>query len=272
MNLNLLCQDVRILAKQVGQFLLQESKGFDVSRIEQKGLNDLVSYVDKEAEKQIVERLSVLLPHSGFIAEEGTGSENPTGYNWIIDPLDGTTNFIHGIPHYAVSIALQNEQKELVLGIVYEPNRDECFHAVLGGKAFLNDTEIRVSQAQELSRGLLATGFPYTDFGQMQEYLQSLQELMQKCHGLRRIGSAALDLAYVACGRFEGFFEYNLRPWDVAAGVLIVRQAGGIATTFRGTDDCVFGKQILAASQVHPEILEIVQKHFSADLATHGNG
>lgn len=262
MDLNQICHHVVALAREAGDFLVTESRTFKSHQIETKGLNDFVSYVDKESEKMIVEGLRKILPHSGFIAEEGTGDRVEGGYNWIIDPLDGTTNFVHGIPFYAVSIALESPDKELLIGVVHEPNHNECFYAVKDGGAFLNGKPIQVSPAEDISRGLLATGFPYSDFKQMPQYILSLRELMQKCHGLRRIGSAALDLAYVACGRFEAFFEYNLRPWDVAAGTLLVREAGGKATTFQDGIDCVFGKEIIASGIIHHELLAIINKHF----------
>ncbi|MFT5917726.1 MAG: myo-inositol-1(or 4)-monophosphatase [Flammeovirgaceae bacterium] len=256
-------KEVISLSKSVGEFLLGESKKFKRSSIEKKGLNDLVSYVDKEAERQIVTKLKEILPNSGFYAEEGTGEPIENGYNWIIDPLDGTTNFIHGLPHYSTSIALQNSAGELILGVVYEPNSDECFHAVKGEGAFCNETKIQVSEAEKLADGLLATGFPYYDFGKMPAYLDCMSEFMQKCHGLRRFGSAALDLAYVACGRYEGYFEYNLNAWDVAAGILIVREAGGMATKFNNKPDCVFGRELIASnSKIHQEIVQILQDNF----------
>lgn len=249
------------LIKQVGNFIQQESLVFQSSSIEKKGFNDLVSYVDKQAEKQLVDGLAKILPEAGFIAEEGTSSVRAEEYNWIIDPLDGTTNFTHGLPIYAISVALmQNE--EIVLGVVHEVNRQECFHAINGGKAYCNDQEIKVSSVYQLGDSLLATGFPYYDFEQMDKYLQILNQFMQSTHGLRRMGSAAVDLAYVACGRFEGFFEYNLNSWDVAAGAFIVQQAGGKVTDFSGGIDYIFGREILAGCAVHSQILQVVQEHW----------
>ncbi len=262
MELQECCNQVVDLAKKAGLFLLQEAKGFEASAIEMKGLNDMVSYVDKESEKMIVAKLREIMPEAGFIAEEGTGEPVEGGYNWVIDPLDGTTNFVHGVPFYSVSIALAGPDKKILIGVVYEPNREECFYAYAGGGAFLNGSPIYVSEADELSRGLLATGFPYTDFRHMRQYMKSLKELMEKCHGLRRIGSAALDLAYVACGRFEAFFEYNLNPWDVAAGALIVEEAGGKATAFRESLNCVFDREMIAGGKVHAELLEVVNRNF----------
>ena len=256
-----LLQEVIVLVKDTGDFIRQESYGFSTTNIEYKGFNDLVSYVDKEAEKKLVNGLGDILPGSGFIAEEGTSSKKSDTYNWIIDPLDGTTNFMHGIPVYAISIALM-KRNELVLGVVYEINRDECFHAIKNEGAFLNHLPIQVSAANTLSKGLLATGFPYYNFEKMPQYLAIINDLMQQTHGLRRMGSAAVDLAYVACGRFEGFFEYNLNAWDVAAGALIVQEAGGKVTDFKAGNDFIFGKEIVAGNSVHGEILKVIQKHW----------
>ncbi len=256
-----LLQDLIVLVKETGEFIRQESRKFDESKIEYKGKNDLVSYVDKEAEVRLVKGLSEILPGSGFIAEEGTSTRKSDIYNWIIDPLDGTTNFTHGIPVYAVSVALM-KRGQLALGVVYEINRDECFHAIKGGGAFLNHSPIQVSETKTLEKSLLATGFPYYNFEQMQPYLTIINEFMQTTHGLRRMGSAAVDLVYTACGRFEGFFEYNLNAWDVAAGALIVQEAGGSVTDFKGGEDFLFGRQIVAGNVTQPEMLATIQKHW----------
>jgi myo-inositol-1(or 4)-monophosphatase len=261
-NLQELLPKVIKVSKEAGAFIRRELETFDVSRIEHKGLNDMVSYVDKEAEKLIVKGLKEALPEAGFITEEGTEGHDGETYRWVIDPLDGTTNFIHGLPLFAVSLALIREEK-VVLGVVYEVNRDECFYAHEGGKAFCNGKEIRVSQAESLKDSLVATGFPYAEFEDLPAYMQVLQKLMKNSHGLRRMGSAAVDLAYVACGRFEGYFEYNLNAWDVAAGALIVKQAGGIVSDFEGGNKFLFGRQILAASNhVHGELLKTITDHF----------
>ncbi len=258
-DLNPILSESRQLIKQVATFLTTENKTFDKSAIEFKGLNDLVSYVDKAAEKTLVDGLRKILPEAGFITEEGTASNIEKDFNWIIDPLDGTTNFIHGLPIFAVSVALTYREK-VVMGIVHEANRDECFYAMAGEKAYCNDKEISVSSTATLSESLIATGFPYYNFSEMEIYLKLLEQFMQKTHGLRRMGSAAVDLAYVACGRFEGFFEYNLNAWDVAAGAFIVQQAGGKVTDFKGEDDYVFGREIVAGNACQAEILSVIQK------------
>lgn len=243
-----LCQDVCALTKLVGIFIKNEQKKFSSDRVEVKGKNDFVSYVDKTAEQKLVVGLSVLLPEAGFIAEEGTSSIKGPVYNWIIDPLDGTTNFIHGIPCFAISIALMRNTK-LVLGVIYEINLDECFYAWEGSKAYLNEKEINVSKTKKLADSLIATGFPYYNYERQDEYMELFKHFMKHTHGLRRLGSAATDLAYVACGRFDGFYEYSLSPWDVAAGAFIVQQAGGCVTDFKGNDDYIFGKEIVAGNK-----------------------
>jgi myo-inositol-1(or 4)-monophosphatase len=259
MDLHVLEQEVVRLCIKVGEFIQYECDHFDPARIEQKEVfNNLVSYVDKESEKRIVKELGKLLPGSGFMAEEGTESKGTNGYQWIIDPLDGTTNFAHGLPPFAISIGLAKNDK-MVLGIVYEINRKEAFHSSEGRAAYCNGKEIHVSTAQSLSESLLATGFPYYHFDKRDAYLEIIKLFLDKTHGVRRLGSAAVDLAYVACGRMEGFFEYNLNPWDVAAGTFLVQQAGGTVTDFNGGSNFVFGRELCAACRVHPEMLAIIK-------------
>ncbi|MFB9844695.1 inositol monophosphatase family protein [Mucilaginibacter ginsenosidivorans] len=262
MHLENLTKQVVDIAKQAGDFIRQERKSFSPDKIEYKGLNDLVSYVDKGAEKIIVAGLEKLLPESGFITEEKTTTKTGERYNWIIDPLDGTTNFIHGLPTYSVSIALR-EYDELVVGVVYEINLDECFYACKGSPAYLNGHPIKVSGVPTVGGSLIATGFPYYDFGKQVAYIELFTELMRSCHGLRRLGSAAVDLAYTACGRFEAFYEYNLNAWDIAAGVVIVRQAGGEVVNFKGGSEVLNTRELLATNgKITQETLGIIQKYF----------
>ncbi|TAD97270.1 MAG: inositol monophosphatase [Bacteroidetes bacterium] len=261
MNLENLKKSVIDLAVEVGAFIVQELQSFDRSKTEFKGINNLVSYVDKQAEHRIVEKLKELLPESGFIAEEGTGNPVENGYNWIIDPLDGTTNFIHAIPIFSISIALMKKD-EILLGVVYEPNLKECFHAIKGQGAFLNDKKIQVSSATTLSESLIATGFPYQHQDKMKNYLNLLYAFIERTHGFRRMGSAAIDLAYVAAGRLEAFYEYNLNAWDVAAGALLVQEAGGTVSDFAGENNFVFGRQILATGKIHEQMRNIIKEHF----------
>jgi myo-inositol-1(or 4)-monophosphatase len=261
-NLETICHNVCELSKTTGAFILAERSKFSTTQIEIKGKNDFVSYVDKTSEKLIVEGLEKLLPEAGFIAEEGTSTKKGEVYNWIIDPLDGTTNFIHGIPCFAISIALMRNQ-ELIMGVIYEINFDECFYAWEGSKAYLNGKEISVSKIDKVSDSLIATGFPYYDYSRLNEYMELFKHFMKNTHGLRRLGSAATDLAYVACGRFEGFYEYYLQPWDVAAGAFIVKQAGGKVTDFKGEENYIFGREIVAGnSDFFPEFLTDVKRFF----------
>jgi len=261
MNLKKITEQVVALSLASGAFIKKEAETFDYDDVELKGKNDLVSYVDKEAEKMMVKKLKEILPEAGFITEEGTEIESETEYKWIIDPLDGTTNFIHGLPIYSTSIALTKD-KEIISGVVYDIERDDCFHAYKNGGAFCNDKSISVSKLPTLGDSLLATGFPYYDFDRMADYQSILNELMQNAHGLRRLGSAAIDLVYVGLGRYEGYFEYNLNPWDIAAGALIVEEAGGRVTDFSGGDNYLFGREILAANTIHAEMLAIIEKHW----------
>ncbi len=261
MNLEQLTTSVCELARQTGAFLRNERKNFSTDRIEVKGLHNFVSDVDKNAEIRIVSALRRLLPEAGFIAEEGTAESNNERYRWVIDPLDGTTNFIHGLPPYAVSIALMDGD-EVVIGVIYEAVCDECFYAWKGSKAYLNGREIHVSEAKNISDSLIATGFPYYDFHKMQGYMNSLTYFMQNSHGARRLGSAATDMAYVACGRFEAFYEYSLQPWDVAAGALIVQQAGGKVSDFSGGKGYIFGKEMVCTNgNIYDEFLKVVRQH-----------
>ena len=252
MNLEKLCSEVINIAKTTGTFIAGEREKFNLSDIEVKGKADFVSYVDKQAEIMIIANLRKILPDSGFIAEEGTTAKTNDNYQWIIDPLDGTTNFVHGLPPFAVSIALL-DGNELVLGVVYEVTQNECFYAWKGSKAYLNGKEIRVTTAAKTSDALIVTGFPYSAMGMLDPFLKSMRYFMIHSHGLRRLGSAATDLAYLAAGRFEGFYEYGLKPWDVAAGAIIVKQAGGKVSDFNGTDQFLFNGEIVASNSAYFE-------------------
>jgi len=262
MQLEQITSKVVEIAKHAGAFIREQRKTFSADKIEIKGLNDLVSYVDKTAEQIIVAALEKVLPEAGFLTEEKTINKKGEKYNWIIDPLDGTTNFIHGLPVYSVSIALQ-EDDELVLGVVYEVNQDECFYAWQGSVAYMNGNQIKVSDNKTINQSLLATGFPYYDFEKQPAYIALFTELMKSCHGLRRLGSAAVDLVYTACGRFDGYYEYNLNPWDVAGGIVILRQAGGDAVNFKGGNECLNTRELLATNgKITQEMLDAIQKYF----------
>lgn len=260
-QLQLVLGKVISTAKETGAWIRSQRETFAADRVEMKGLNDLVSYVDKGAEQRIVTDLVQHFPAAGFIVEENTASGRKE-YNWIVDPLDGTTNFVHNVPCYAISIALEH-QGQIILGVVYEITRDECFYATLGGGAYLNFKSIWVSETRNVKDSLVATGFPIYNFERIEPYLKTLEHLMRNTHGIRRIGAAAADLCYLACGRFDVFFEYNLNPWDVAAGALIVKEAGGTVTDFNSGNGWLFGKELIATNS-------LIQNEFNAIMRDKG--
>ncbi|MFN0049119.1 MAG: inositol monophosphatase family protein [Cytophagales bacterium] len=264
MNLQNITEQVITIAKEAGNFISNERKNFDPATIEQKGHSaNLVSYVDKEAEKILVNTLKKIIPSAGFITEEGTVAQRSNEeYCWVIDPLDGTTNFLHNVPLFSTSIGLLKGD-ELVSGVVYDISRDEMFSGWKNGGAYLNEKQIKVSGAQSINESLIATGFPYYQFENMQNYLSILVELMKDCHGLRRCGSAAIDLAWVAAGRFDGYFEYNINSYDIAAGCLILSEAGGISTNFKGGSEYLFARNVIASnSKIHQQFQEIVARNW----------
>lgn len=247
-NMPKLLETVIEISREVGQFLKNEQSKIRKSEIEFKGRsNDMVSRADKEAEQMFVGLLSELLPGSGFIAEEGTSNKVGEIYNWIIDPLDGTTNYLYGIPCYCTSVALEKDG-DLILGVIYDPSVDECFAAEKGKGAFLNGNPIRVSDQTNLQQSLIVMGFPYDNRGRQRDYIDILLEINTDTRGMRRLGSAALDMAYVACGRFEAFYEYGLSDWDVAAGAVIIREAGGMVTGFKNENDFLKAETIVSAN------------------------
>ena len=264
MDLKSIDLEVVDLCRSVAAFIRTERENFDNTRIEQKEkFNNLVSYVDKESEKKLVSKLLQILPKAGFITEEGTVEQSQSNdYNWIIDPLDGTTNFLHGLPVYAISVGLAYRQ-EVILGIVHDVVHNDSYHAVQEGNAYCNDKTIRVTPAKTLSETLLATGFPYFQFDKTEAYLDIIKTFLDKTHGIRRLGSAAMDLAYVASGKLDGFFEYNLNAWDVAAGSFIVKQAGGKVTDFKGGNNFLFGGELCASNtNIHPEMLQVIRENW----------
>lgn len=261
MNYEFICKHVISAAHETGRFIQTEAEKFSLDKVETKGLHNFVSYVDKTAEEMLVEQLDELLPDAGFLAEEGTKATSDAQLKWVIDPLDGTTNFIHGLSPYSISIALM-DGPETVIGVVYELNLKECFYAWKGSPAYLDGKVIQVSHTAKVKDSLIATGFPYYDFDKMDGYLASLKYFLQNSHGARRLGSAAADLAYVACGRFEAFYEYSLQPWDVAAGAFILERAGGKVSDFSGGKNYIYGKELVATNSfIFDEFLGIVQQH-----------
>lgn len=261
-NLAELCARVAEIAIEAGAFLRNEQRHFSRERVELKSLNALVSDVDKNTEKLLVERLSAAFPVAGFLTEEATTTQNTQSeYYWVIDPLDGTTNFVHGLPIYSVSIALMHHD-DPVIGVVYEVGMDECFTAYKDGGAKLNGKKIAVTGESDLACTLLATGFPYYDFEKLEGFQKTLEYFYPRTRGLRRIGTAAVDLAYTACGRFDGYFEYGLSPWDVAAGILLVREAGGVVVDFEGGNAPIASKSLIATNKnVHASVFNVVNKY-----------
>jgi myo-inositol-1(or 4)-monophosphatase len=256
------CERMAALASEAGDYIRSESKNLRSGDVLHKGFNDLVTHVDREAERLLVDGLKKIQPEAGFITEENTLTDTGKPLVWVVDPLDGTTNFVHGVPCYCVSVALL-ENGRAAAGVVYEVNLDESFYAWKDSPAFLNGKEIRVSGTAALKDSLLATGFPYTRFDRLEGYMKVFDYCMKNTHGLRRLGSAAVDLAYVAAGRFDGFFEYGLNAWDVAAGAFIVQQAGGKVADFSGGTDFLFGGEIVAMNEkVFEEFLEVVKEGF----------
>lgn len=258
-DLAFLTDKVRVLAVETGNFIREERKKFSRERVEKKRAHDYVSYVDKESENRIVSRLKELLPEAGFIAEEGSGSMSDEPYCWLVDPLDGTTNFIHDNAPYCVSIALRNRE-ELLLGVVYEICRDECFWTYKGTLSYLNGKEIHVSAVSSLDDAFIAMGFPYN----AEEYRPVALTLVNECYGkvggLRLIGAAAAELCYVAAGRFDARIEAFIGPWDIAAGALILQNAGGKVTDFSGGDTFYSGHQVVASNgRIHDFMLKIIE-------------
>lgn len=243
------------LVSETGEFIRNEKGKINEQQIDDKSHNSFVTYVDKNAENMLVGGLRKLIPESGFIAEEGTAGDSEREWRWIIDPLDGTTNYIHDIYPVAVSVALQHNKKT-VAGVVYEIGHDEMFYAFEGETAMLNGKPIQTSTHKKIDESLIATGFPYYDYKRLPGYMKVLDYFMQNTRGIRRHGSAATDLIYVACGRFDAFFEYSLSPWDVAAGAFILQKAGGIVQDFSGKDNYLFGEEIIATN---PHLAEEIQ-------------
>lgn len=248
-------------ARRAGAIINRAARDVEVLPVTRKRHNDFVTEVDKSAEQAIIEILHRAYPDHAILAEESgakTGAAGESEYTWIIDPLDGTTNFIHGFPQYAVSIGLRHKGV-LAQGVVYDPTKNELFTATRGRGAYLNERRIRVSKRVHLNETLIGTGFPFRDFAGLDEYLSMFRELTARTAGIRRAGAAALDIAYVAAGRLDGFWEMGLSPWDMAAGALLVQEAGGLVGDFRG--DAGFldsGRIICANPKVFGQLVQII--------------
>jgi len=250
-------------ARKAGSVIQRGARDLDRLTVTSKGPKDFVSEVDRAAEATIVETLLDAYPDHGILAEEGTVNakvKNPD-HIWIIDPLDGTTNFLHGFPQYCVSIALQHKGV-ITQGVIYDPNRNDLFTSTRGAGAYLNDRRLRVSRRIKMDESLIATGFPFRDGSMVEAYLNMMREMIHKTAGIRRAGAAALDLAHVAAGWYEGFWEVGLNPWDMAAGSLLVTEAGGLVTDIHGEDGFLYGGHIIAAApKILPQMMQALSPH-----------
>ena len=256
-------------ARRASQIINRASQDIEHLQITTKQQNDFVTEVDKAAEAAIIDVLRDAYPDYGILAEESGetfGSGSGSDYQWIIDPLDGTTNFIHGFPQYAVSIALAYKG-QLNQAVVYDTTRNEMFTASKGGGAFLNERRIRVTKCLKLESALIGTGFPFRMFNHIDTFLAVFKELTQRSSGVRRAGSAALDPAYVACGRLDGFWEFGLAPWDMAAGCLLISEAGGLVSDLSGGEDYLQTGNIVGGTpKVFSQLLQVIDAHRSATL------
>jgi len=262
MALEALCKACMPVIERAGAYIESQLGKVDRSDIEEKSLFSLVSFVDKTAEQLLVEGLKPLVPGAGFITEEETPDIAVEDATWIIDPLDGTTNFLHQLPSFAVSVALA-AHGEIVLGFVYDPNRKEMFYSWKGGGAFCNGHPVKVSKRSGLNEALIATGFPYVSTDRLRGHFSVVEYLQQHSRGIRRWGASSIDLVYVACGRFEAYFEYSLHPWDVAAGILIIGEAGGKVTDFNGNSGDYSGREVLATNGLlHETLLQLIRENF----------
>jgi len=247
-------------ARRAGSIINRATQDLDLLTVQRKGNHDYVSEVDKMAEQAIVETLLEAYPDHAILAEEG-GAQGNSEYVWIIDPLDGTTNFLHGLPQFAVSIALQHKGL-LSQAVVFDPSRNELYTATRGRGTYLNDRRLRVSKQTRLEDALIGTGFPYHDFSFMDAYMKIFKDLMPKVAGVRRPGAASLDLAYVAAGRYDGFWEAGLKQWDMAAGILLIQEAGGLVTDFEGGENVLSSGNIVGGNpKIFAQLLTIIQAH-----------
>ena len=256
-------------ARRAGQIINRASLDVETLKVGVKQQSDFVTEVDRAAEAAIIEVLREAYPGHGILAEESGLSANAAeaDYQWIIDPLDGTTNFIHGVPQYAVSIGLAHKGS-MVQAVVFDPNRNELFTASKGGGAFLNNKRIRVSKRAKLAEALIGTGFPYRMFEHIDTYLAIFKEVAQKTAGMRRPGAASLDLAWVACGRMDGFWELGLSPWDIAAGSLLITEAGGLVGDFAGEANYLkTGNTVGGNPKIFSQLIQLIAPHRTAALA-----
>ncbi len=252
-------------ARRAGGIINRATRNLDIVAFKEKAANDFVSEVDREAEQSIIRTLREAYPDHSILAEE-SGASGQSDYQWIIDPLDGTTNFIHGFPQYAVSIALMHKGT-ITQAVVYDPGRNELFTASRGRGAFVNDQRMRVSKRVNLKSALIGTGFPFRQLEHLEAYLGILRDIMRNTAGIRRAGSASLDLAYVAAGRLDGFWEFGLSPWDMAAGALLITEAGGLVGDLRGEASYLDTGNIVAGTpKVFVPLLQTLSPHLTPAL------
>jgi myo-inositol-1(or 4)-monophosphatase len=254
-------EKAKSIVNQAATFIKENLSIVTSDDVIEKGTNSLVSYVDQQAEKILIDGLKDLLPDSGFITEEEMIEQSRSEYTWIIDPLDGTTNFLHSVPHFSVSVALFDGHN-IILGIVQQVMSGEVFSAVKNQGAYLNGKKISVTDRKDFSDVLIGTGFPYKTEHTCDGHFMALKDVLAHTRGIRRIGSAALDLCYVACGRFGAFYEHHLNPYDIAAGALIVTEAGGVVSDYKGDDRWLFEGEILACAPQFRDRMLTVTSHF----------
>ena len=254
-------------ARRAGNIINRATRNLDVVTVREKAANDFVTEIDREAERAIISTLHEAYPGHAILAEE-SGSSGSSEYVWVIDPLDGTTNFVHGFPQFCVSIALEH-RGVVTQSVIYDPTRNDLYTASRGRGAFLNETRIRVSKRAHLKSGLIGTGFPFRELAHLDIYMNMLRDMMKGCAGVRRAGSAALDLASVAAGRFDGFWEIGLSRWDMAAGSLLITEAGGLVGDLEGNEGYLGSGNIAAGSpKVFGEMLRLLEPHLTAELKT----
>lgn len=259
-----ICKEVTAIVHETGRFIKDNAGKHNREKIEDKSHNSFVTEMDVAAEEMLVEGLKEIYPEAGFLTEEKTVVQSTQEMEWIIDPIDGTTNYMYQIPAYSVSVALY-QNREPVIGVVYSAANDEMFYTWKDAPTFMNGEEVGATNCQSLENSLLVTGFPYERAAMLDKYMAIFKAFLLKTRGVRRLGSAALDLAYVAAGRFDGFYEHRLNAWDVAAGILLVQNAGGRVIDFSGGDDYLFGGEIIAsASDISKDMQKVIGRVMNA--------
>jgi myo-inositol-1(or 4)-monophosphatase len=256
-------------ARRAGAIINRATRNLDIVAVREKAANDFVSEVDREAEEAIIRTLRDAYPDHAILAEE-SGASGKSEYRWIVDPLDGTTNYLHGFPQYAVAIALMHKET-VTQAVIYDPGRNDLFTATRGRGAYLNDQRMRVSKRAELKAGLIGTGFPFRQLDHLDTYLAILRDIMKNSAGVRRAGSAALDLAYVAAGKLDAFWEFGLGPWDIAAGALLITEAGGLVGDLEGESGYMESGHIVAGNpRIFVQLLQAIAPHLTPALKTKG--